>query len=364
MNRLALRIVRAVAVLIATAAPLFSQAPAEPYAEALDYEYGKPRAALFEIEGRIRSARPEELRAIEARLLATIRSPAATLAAREWACRQLRLAGSERAAPLLASLLTDPKLHTAARWALQAIPGPAPEEAIREAMPRLEGDLKAGAIFTLGARRDRKAVAVLAPLASEPDEKVAEAALYALGQIGGADALGALEGAKVPARLEAYRSHAILLAAERFLEEGERARAAELYRRLYETGTERAIRAGALRGLLLSGAPGAAEAAAALLCGGDPELRATAAKLVCEVARPEVLDRVFSDLGSYPPPARIQLLELASEKSALPAIVRAAREGEDAVRAAALAAAGRLGDPSSAGILLEAAAKGAEAVRA
>lgn len=364
MNRLALHVARPLAALIAAAAPLFSQAPAEPYAEVLDYEYGKPRAALFEIEGRIRSAPPEELRAIEAKLLATIRSPAATVAAREWACRQLRLAGSERAAPILAPLLSDPKLHTAARWALQSIPGPAADEAIREVLPRLEGELKAGALLTLGARRDRKAVPLAAQFASDPEAKVAEAAVYALGEIGGVEALRALEGAKVPAGLEGCRSHATLLVAERFLEEGERTRAAEVYRRLFEGASGRAIRAGALRGLLLSGAPGAAEAASAFLRGSDPGLRAAAAKLVCEVARPEVLERVFSDLGSYPPPARIELLDLVSAESAFPAVARAASEGEDEVRAAALAAAGRLGGASSAGLLLEAASRGTDAVRA
>ena len=69
---------------------------------------------------------------------------------------------------------------------------------MREALGKVPGEFKAGVLQTIGSRRDRGAVAVIAPLASDPNAAVAEAALYALGQIGGSEALAAVRQANVP----------------------------------------------------------------------------------------------------------------------------------------------------------------------
>ena len=138
---------------------------ADPYAELPAYRWNQPRAAVQAIEAEIRAARPDQLPAIESKLLQALQSPAATADAKAWICRTLRMAGSERSVSVLAPLLLDEALAADARFALRSLPGPKPAEALRQALPNARGPLKSGLILVLGARGDRLAVPLLGPLA-------------------------------------------------------------------------------------------------------------------------------------------------------------------------------------------------------
>ena len=54
-------------------------------------------------------------------------------------CKQLAVYGTKDAVPALAPLLADEELASWARIALEAIPDPAADEALREAMGKLQG---------------------------------------------------------------------------------------------------------------------------------------------------------------------------------------------------------------------------------
>src|SRR5688572_11498225 len=95
----------------------------------------------------------------EADLIAVLQS--GQPAEKALACKQLAIHGTDKAVPELARLLTDEKLASWARIALEAIPGPAADEALRQALDSLEGRLLIGAINSIGVRRDAKAVEVL-----------------------------------------------------------------------------------------------------------------------------------------------------------------------------------------------------------
>ena len=56
--------------------------------------------------------------------------------------------------PKLAALLPNEHLTYLARYALEAIPDPSVDEALREALGKLDGRPLAGAITSIGARRD------------------------------------------------------------------------------------------------------------------------------------------------------------------------------------------------------------------
>ena len=60
-------------------------------------------------------------------------------------CKQLAIYGDKDAVPVLAPLLANKDLASWARIALQAIPGPEADEALREALPKLQGNLLIGA---------------------------------------------------------------------------------------------------------------------------------------------------------------------------------------------------------------------------
>ncbi len=93
----------------------------------------------------------------EKELLAVLRSDTPP-ADKAIACKQLAIYGSSEAVPDLAKLLSDPQLASWARIALEAIPGPKPDEALRKAAESLQGDLLVGTINSIGVRRDAGAV--------------------------------------------------------------------------------------------------------------------------------------------------------------------------------------------------------------
>src|ERR1041384_353268 len=87
-------------------------------------------------------------------------------------CKQLAIYGTKAAVPALAPLLADKDLASWARIALEAIPGPEADEALRAAVPRLKGLLLIGTINSIGVRRDAKAVEALGGKLSDSDADV------------------------------------------------------------------------------------------------------------------------------------------------------------------------------------------------
>jgi hypothetical protein len=82
----------------------------------------------------------------------------------------LALVGSAQSVPALARLLRDPTATESARYALEAIPGPAADVALREGLPALSAEAKAGLIGSIAARRDPAARPVLVALAAAATE--------------------------------------------------------------------------------------------------------------------------------------------------------------------------------------------------
>jgi hypothetical protein len=121
--------------------------------------------------------------------------------------------------------------------------------ALREALPRVEIHLKRQIMTTLGRRRDLKAVPIIVALARGIDDAdLRDAAIRVLGQIGGREAIEALERFDFGIRHESEREHATLAAAARSLalsEEDEKAGLAAL-RRLTVKARVAMVRLGAL----------------------------------------------------------------------------------------------------------------------
>ncbi|MCL4194805.1 MAG: hypothetical protein KJZ87_23910, partial [Thermoguttaceae bacterium] len=128
----------------------------------------------------------------EAELLAVLRSES-TREQKSAACRQLARVGTKEAVPVLAALLGDEEMSHMARYALETIPDPSADEALRDALGKVPARQRLGVIGSLGVRRDAKAVAPLAELLKQAD--TAGAAARALGNIGTPDAAKALQDA-------------------------------------------------------------------------------------------------------------------------------------------------------------------------
>src|ERR1700733_6434449 len=82
-------------------------------------------------------------------LIAVLHSDAAK-AKKADACKDLAVYGSDKAVAELGKLLADEQLASWARIALEAIPGPASDEALRKGVDWLKGKLMGRAISSIG----------------------------------------------------------------------------------------------------------------------------------------------------------------------------------------------------------------------
>ena len=222
------------------------------------YDYGQSRAALTELSDSIRDAygSPAKLRGIEKSLVAVLNSDAKP-AAKQFVCRKLSIIGTEQCVPALAAMLTqepaskqEPHPADMARYALERIPGPAVDEALRQALPKTKGKVQVGIINTLGQRRDGKAAAAVGKLVYNSDALVADAAAAALGHIAGPAATKALAQAKdkTKGKLRLVVLDSYLKCADQLVAEGNRRAALKIYGAL--SGEPAPIGAAALRGVV------------------------------------------------------------------------------------------------------------------
>ncbi|HPM82244.1 MAG TPA: HEAT repeat domain-containing protein, partial [Candidatus Anammoximicrobium sp.] len=169
-------------------------------------------------------------------------------------CKRLAIYGTGDAVPALAPLLADEELASWARIALEAIPDPAADAALREALGKLQGRLLIGAINSIGVRRDAKAVDGLTQRLKDADAEVASAAAAALGRIGDAAATRTLEQALTgaAATIRSAVAEGCILCAERRLAEGKTKEAADLYDQVRQAEVPKQRMLEATRGAILA----------------------------------------------------------------------------------------------------------------
>ena len=194
--------------------------------------------------------RIEKLGAAE--LVTLLKKPDATAFEKAKACRRLAVVGTKEAVPAAAALLTDPQLSHYGRYALEGIPDPAADDALRAALPKLKGLLLIGVINSIGQRRDAKALAPLTKLLNDSDAEVGRAAAAAIGRIPGPQAakvlMEALGRAKGPVRMAV--GDASLVSAEGLLAQGHRAEALALYNMLTAADVPKPVRLAAMHGII------------------------------------------------------------------------------------------------------------------
>lgn len=294
----------------------------------------------------------------EAQLIAVLQSDAGQKEKAD-ACRELAHVGTRRAVPALAALLGDEKLSHMARYALEPNPDPAASAALRDALSKVKGRPLLGVIGSLGVRRDAKAVDALAGLLASADSDTARAAARALGNIGTLQAAKAIEAAldAAPAAAEVDFCEGLFRSAEALAGEGQSAESQAIFDRLRDRkGAPQQVRAGALRGAILSrgkqGIPLMLEA----IRGADYVLTAAAARTSMEMPGPEVTAALAGELARLPADKQVLLIGALGNRgdaSAGPALLSLAAKGPDAVRLAAIRNVTRLGYGPAVALLAE-----------
>jgi HEAT repeat protein len=317
------------------------------FREVATYRYGQSREPLSRLSDRVRDslADPRARREMESRLVELVESNA-TVDARAFACRQLRLVGTAAAVPTLSRLLDDSRLGDMALFALASIPDAEATTALSEALEVSSGRLRVGLVHALAMRGvDHPA---FVRLLDGNDPEAAAAATWALGRTGDVDDAWRVLDAR-ESSLEGRE--AALAIAERSGAAGE-----PVFRRLLAPGEPAAVRVAALRGIVDVGGPAALPDLEDALRSDAAPLQAEAIRLAAHGEGAHLLIEAAPQLA---PAARLRALTALGEAGvsrALP-LMLASLESEDAAeRSAALAGIGALGGPAHVALLAERAA--------
>ncbi len=286
----------------------------------------------------------------EAALIAVLQSNASPQE-KAITCKRLAVYGGKAAVPALASLLSDEKLASWARIGLEAIPDPAADDALRDALGKLQGKLLIGVINSIGKRGDVKAVEWLAQKVKDADVGLASAAAAALGRIGGeksdqalGQALAGVQASVLPAVCEGYLRNADI-----FMAQGKNDKAAEIYDRVRALQVPRHIRMEAVRGLIVAKQSAGIPLLLEQLKSNDSGMVAVALGLAHEMPGAEMTKALAAEVGRLPPEKQVYVigaLGVRKDKSVVPTLVGLTRSSSSSVSLAAVAALARLADVS------------------
>ena len=274
------------------------------------------------------------------------------------ACRLLALVGTKDAIAPLAALLGDEKLSHMARYGLEPIPDPAVDDALRNALGKLKGRPLVGVIGSIGVRRDVKAVRPLAKMLRSPDTQVAQAAARALGKIGNRPAAKVLQRAlsNVSAANQLALCEGLFRCAEALVAQGRPEQAIEIYDQMRDLDAPHQVRAGALRGAILTRGKDGVALLREHLRSDDYILFSAAVQAAQELPIAEVTQALTAELNQLPADNQILIIQTLGKRadaSASPALFALARNSEKSVRIAAIRSLAEIGHSSAVPVLAE-----------
>jgi HEAT repeat protein len=275
-------------------------------------------------------------------------------------CKFLAIYGSKAAVPVVAPLLADPELNSWARIALEAIPDPAADDALRAALDQVQGRMLVGVINSISVRRDPKAIDPLIQKLKSSDASVASAAAVALGQIGGNRAAQALVPALSSGSVELRSAVAkgCILCAEAFLAHGNSPQAMNLYDTVRTANLPKQRLLEATRGAILARRTDGIPLLLEQLRSTDSELVGIGLRTARELPGQQVTEALASELNQTSADRQAPLLLALADRSdpaVLPAVLKLAQTAPVELRIVAIGALDRLGDASCVPVLLEAA---------
>jgi HEAT repeat protein len=275
------------------------------------------------------------------------------------ACRQLAVVGSQAAVPALARLLADERFNHLALYALETIPGPSVDVALRAELTSLRGRSLVGVVGSLGVRRDKKAVKPLARFLADDDLEVVQAAALALGSIASPDSIKALQTSLPRAAIvnQLAFGEALLRGAEATLAIGKTKRVLSVYEQLTEmTQLPMQIRAAALRGEIIARGSKGKTLLKHSLASPEYELFAVSIRVSLELRRPDmtkVIAESLPQLSGARELVAFKALGALGDDCAVSALLPLTKTGDKLMRLAAIQAAAATGKPAVVPVMVE-----------
>ncbi len=280
-------------------------------------------------------------------LIAVLNASDASRQQKATACRELSFIATKKAIPALVRLLADEEMNHMARYTLETLPDKAVDDALLGALGRLQGKPLVGVIGSLGVRGETRAVTPLAERLTHQDPMIARAAARALGSLGNIGAARALTKA-----LPGSTGDTKLAVCEglfRCAEQMGGVPAVAIYDRLGQLEAPHQVRAGALRGAILTREDGL-DLLKTSLKSEDYILFSAAAQTALEMPGIRVTQALAAALSEGPADHRILILGILAKRgdpAALSAIATAAGRGDRAVRIAAIEAMPPIGNATA-----------------
>jgi HEAT repeat protein len=275
-------------------------------------------------------------------------------------CKRLAIYGTEKSVPVVAPLLADKELASWARIALEAIPGPAADAALRNALGKVEGRLLVGVINSIAVRRDVGAVDTLVQKLDDENASVASAAAVALGHIGGEKAARALTKslANAPAGVRSAAAQGCILCAEQCMAQNKTADAVKLYDTVRKADVPDQRHLEAIRGAILARQSAGLPLLIEQLQSKDKKRLGIGLRTARELVGRDVTEALAVEMNRLNQDRRpLLLLALAdrSDSAVLPIVQKTAQSGPKELRITAINILIRLGDVSCVPVLLDAA---------
>ncbi|MGA2498977.1 MAG: HEAT repeat domain-containing protein, partial [Tepidisphaeraceae bacterium] len=343
---------------------------ADPYQAIVKRDFGTNAEDLAAIDKEIGETRPDQYARIEAKLLAVLEAPEATMPAKQYVCQALRVVGSPKCVPAVAKLLTDEKLSHVARQVFLGMNDPAVADALQKALGQTTGNVRIGIINTIGDRRDVQSLAALAMLLAGNDEATSRVVLNAIGKIGGAPAADLLDKTRVADPLKDAWAHAYLKTAQS-LAAADAARSAKMYQALLDGDYPMPVRAAAFSAVAQAQKDQAVPLVIKTLSSPEALMRRAAAGCILTIPGNAATKAFVAALADLSPEGKAMLLgELSARGDAegtTDTVNKLVADKDPAVSLAAIKALARLGSATSvpvlSAVIKEPAPIGSEATR-
>ena len=277
---------------------------------------------------------------------------------KDHACRILRVIGTTDSIEALGALLADEGLSHIARYALEYMPYPEVDKALRDALGKTRGQVKVGIINSLAMRNNEQNVNTLLQLLEDSDAKVAGSVAWALGRIGSQKAVGALSEyyRNAPTDMQTAVADGLLNAAAHFLAKGSMAEALAIYKQLNRADAPEHVRMGAFAGSIEAQPDEAADLLIKAVKSDDWKIRGMAIDMIVSLEGEGVTERFSAELNRLNADTQVLMLRALvgrGEKEALrPVVTKAVSSSNAELRALAIKSLGDIGNAGSVPVLV------------
>jgi type 1 glutamine amidotransferase/HEAT repeat protein len=354
---------------VATAKPSQAMVPLSPdQAKALGesslldlpkYNYGDAADAPYNVLEALRKGTPETRSQFEPKLVAILKDPSTTEAAKETICRWLGWMGSEDAVPVLAKLAestaNDPTNAAGntggyAVRALATIPVKSADRALVDLLASGSEDRQVAVMSAIGIRGTTDAIPELSKLAAVKSPALSGAAFQTLASFRSVEALNVILKVKAKKGNDELKDEAVINASSGLLNGKGNSLPDAVADKLVSitgSGAPPSLRLSALRVLLSGHVPAGFQKAVELLKNEDYRLRDGAAEALAQFVTPEKLIGIS---WSETPDAWVVFLKALGQKGAssyLPLFQNALSSADGNIRIASIAGVSCSGDVKS-----------------